>query len=129
MNPKACDVPGEVRRRTGGRGADVALECVGATEPINTAIACVRKGGAVTLVGNVMPAIDLALQAVVTGERTLIGTCASNGEYPQGIELMRRGVIKVRPLISVLAPLEEGPALFDRLHAGERGLMKVILQP
>ncbi|MBI1373048.1 MAG: alcohol dehydrogenase catalytic domain-containing protein [Phycisphaera sp.] len=129
LNPKKCDVLAEVLAMTDGRGADVALECVGATEPIKTAIACVRKGGAVTLVGNLAPTIDLPLQPVVTREITLIGTCGSNGEYPQCIDLMSRGLIDVSPLITKIAPLDEGPALFDRLYAGDAELMKVILTP
>ncbi len=128
LNPTAVDLPSEVRRLTEG-GADVALECVGATEPIRTAVACVRKGGSVVLVGNVSPGIQLPLQAVVTGELTLLGTCASNGEYPRAIELLRTGAIDVRPLITLVAPLADGPAMFERLHAREPGLMKVILQP
>jgi len=128
LNPTAVDAPSEVRRLTEG-GADVALECVGATEPIKTAVACVRKGGSVVLVGNVSPGIELPLQAVVTGELTLLGTCASNGEYPRAIELLRTGAIDVRPLITLVAPLAEGAALFERLYAREPGLMKVILQP
>jgi L-iditol 2-dehydrogenase len=128
LNPTGVDLPSEVRRMTEG-GADVALECVGATEPIKTAVACVRKGGSVVLVGNVSPGIQLPLQAVVTGELTLLGTCASNGEYPRAIELLRTGAIDVRPLITLVAPLAEGAAMFDRLYAREPGLMKVILQP
>jgi L-iditol 2-dehydrogenase len=128
LNPTGVDVPSEVRRLTEG-GADVALECVGATEPIKTAVACVRKGGSVVLVGNVSPGIQLPLQAVVTGELTLLGTCASNGEYPRAIELLRTGAIDVRPLITLVAPLAEGPAMFERLYAREPGLMKVILTP
>ena len=128
LNPTAVDLPMEVRGLTEG-GADVALECVGATEPIKTAVACVRKGGSVVLVGNVSPGIQLPLQAVVTGELTLLGTCASNGEYPRAIELLRTGAIDVRPLITLVAPLAEGPAMFARLYAREPGLMKVILQP
>jgi L-iditol 2-dehydrogenase len=128
LNPKGLDVPAEVRRLTEG-GADVALECVGATEPIKTAVASVRKGGSVVLVGNVSPAIQLPLQQVVTGELTLFGTAASSGEYPRAIELLRRGAIDVRPLITAVAPLEEGPRMFERLYAREPGLMKVVLQP
>jgi L-iditol 2-dehydrogenase len=128
LNASAVDVPAEVRRLTEG-GADVALECVGATEPIKTAVASVRKGGSVVLVGNVAPSIQLPLQQVVAGELTLLGTAASSGEYPRSIELLRTGAIDVRPLITLVAPLEDGPAMFERLYAREPGLMKVVLQP
>ena len=46
------------------------------------AVRSVRKGGAVTLVGNFKPHVDLPLQEVVTRELTLLGSCASSGEYP-----------------------------------------------
>lgn len=123
------DVVAEVKELTSDRGADVAVEVVGATKTIQTAIESVRKGGNITLVGNLSPGIDLPLQSVVTRELTLNGSCASRGEYPQCIELMDRGDIQVEPLISLKAPLEEGPSLFERLYNGEPGLMKVILQP
>jgi threonine dehydrogenase-like Zn-dependent dehydrogenase len=42
---------------------------------------------------------------------------------------MEQGVIRVDPLISAVAPLNEGPAWFDRLYNRQPDLMKVILQP
>ena len=111
------------------RDADVAVECVGATDSVNAAIACVRKGGFVTLVGNFKPRIEIPLQAVVSRQIRLQGSCASNGEYPAVIEMMSRGMIKVDPLISAVAPLSEGAEWFGRLYRREGNLMKVILQP
>jgi L-iditol 2-dehydrogenase len=118
-----------IREMTEGRGADVAVECVGAGEPVRTAIACLRKGGAATLVGNLEPAIEFPLQTVVTGQLRLQGSCASSGEYPACIELMSKGAVRVDPLISAVAPLAEGPAWFERLYRREPNLMKVILKP
>ncbi|TWU57839.1 galactitol-1-phosphate 5-dehydrogenase [Rubripirellula reticaptiva] len=124
-----CDVPAKIREMTGGRGADVALEVVGATPTIKTAIESVRKGGCVTLVGNVAPTIELPLQSVVTREIRLQGTCGCNGEYPQCIDLMNRGIINVAPLITSMISLSDGPKWFDRLHAGDPDQMKVVIQP
>ena len=129
INPKTADAAAAIRELTEGRGADVAIECVGATDPVRTAIAGVRKGGAVTLVGNVAPDIDLPLQSVVTRQIRLQGSCASNGEYPACIDMMARGAIQVDRLISAVVPLEEGPSWFDRLYRHEPNLMKVILRP
>ena len=110
-------------------GADLAMECVGATAPIKTAVASVRKGGAVTLVGNLSPNIEFPLQSVVTREITVYGSCASSGEYPACLDLLGRGIIKVDPIISAMAPLEEGAKWFERLYGHDPTLMKVILQP
>jgi L-iditol 2-dehydrogenase len=129
LNPKSVDVPARVAELTGGHGADVAIEAVGAASPIKTAILSVRKGGTVTLVGNITPTIEIPLQAVVSRQIRLQGSCASNGEYPECIDLMASGAIKVKPIISALAPLEEGAAWFDKLYAHNSNLMKVVLQP
>ncbi|MCD0462568.1 galactitol-1-phosphate 5-dehydrogenase [Roseiconus lacunae] len=129
LNAKEVDVVEEVKKLTGGRGADVALEVVGASATINTAVESVRKGGSVTLVGNLAPRVEMPLQAIVTRELNVLGTCASCGEYPACIELMNSGAIKVEPLITAKATLDEGPQWFKRLYDGEKGAMKVILQP
>jgi L-iditol 2-dehydrogenase len=114
---------------TGGRGVDAAFEVVGLPPTVKTAIESVRKGGSVTLVGNLKPQVELPLQTVVTRELTLIGTCASAGEYPECLELIAAGKINVTEFISATAPLEAGAQWFERLYAGEKGLMKVLLQP
>lgn len=118
-----------VSHATDRRGVDHAFEAVGRAETVDMSVRCVRKGGAVTLIGNLAPTVPMPLQTVVTREISLLGSCASSGEYPACIELMTSGAVDVAPLISATAPLEEGPVWFDRLHRGGHGLMKVILTP
>lgn len=129
VNAKTDDPVEFVHKITNVSGADVALEVVGTSATLQTALAAVRKGGAVTLVGNISPQVEMPLQSVVTREIKLFGSCASAGEYPQCIELMASGQIDVAPLISNVAPLEEGSQWFDRLYKKEPGLMKVVLTP
>ncbi len=114
---------------TRGEGADVVLEAVGLAETVDLAVRCARKGGCVALVGNVAPSVELPLQIAVTRELSLLGCCASAGEYPACLEMMARGAIDPKPLLSAVAPLQEGASWFDRLHAREPGLLKVILTP
>lgn len=124
-----ADFVAEVMQLTGGTGVDVAVEAVGRSETVKASIESVRKGGTVVLVGNISPEVTLPLQKVVTRQVRLQGSCASAGEYPRAIELLATGAIQVKPLISAIAPLEEGPRWFERLHAREPNLMKVILTP
>ena len=119
----------EIQRLTGGTGIDIAVEAVGLSETVTTAISATRKGGTVVLVGNVSPEVTLPLQMVVTRQIRLQGSCASAGEYPRAIELLSSGKINVKPLISAVAPLAQGPEWFERLYAREPNLMKVVLQP
>jgi len=118
-----------VQGLTGGRGADVTFEVVGIAPTVQTAIDCVRKGGTVVLVGNLDRQVPLPLQAVVTRQISLLGTCASAGEYPECLELIARGQVDVTAFISAEAPLEAAAGWFERLHKGEPGLMKVLIQP
>ncbi|MBL8816057.1 MAG: galactitol-1-phosphate 5-dehydrogenase [Planctomyces sp.] len=129
LKADAVDVPAEVKKLTGGRGADVVLEVVGATPTIKTAVQCARKGGAVTLIGNLSPNVEMPLQLIVTRELSVYGSCASKGEYPACIDLLQKGAIRVEPLISARIPLDQGPEWFARLYKGEPGMMKVIIDP
>ena len=114
---------------TKGQGVDLALEAVGIDDTVNAAVNCVRKGGTVTLVGNISAEVTLPLQKVVTRQIRMQGSCASAGEYPQAIELISSGQIQVQPLITAIAPLEDGPRWFERLYSREPNLMKVVLTP
>ena len=129
LNPQSADVNAEVMSLTNRLGADLSVEVVGKTAPLQTAIECVRLGGQIGLVGNLQPNVELPLQKVVTRELKLIGSCGSSGEYPRCIELMASGEIQVAPLISEITSLENGPEYFDRLYQHEPQLMKVVLQP
>jgi L-iditol 2-dehydrogenase len=129
LHASGADLVAQVQRLTGGKGVDVVFEAVGRNETVAGAIDSVRKGGTVVLIGNITPEVKLPLQKVVSKQIRLQGTAASSGEYPEAIELMRTGAIRVAPLITAVAPLEDGPQWFERLHRGEPNLMKVVLTP
>jgi L-iditol 2-dehydrogenase len=129
LNSRGSDVIPQILDMTSGHGADSAMECVGSTVPVKLALDSVRKGGSVTLIGNVAPTIELGLQSTVTRQIRLQGSCASSGEYPACISLISRGAIRVEPLISAVAPLRDGASWFHRLYEREPGLLKVILEP
>jgi L-iditol 2-dehydrogenase len=119
----------EVLRLTDGKGVDLVLEAVGRDETVSASIDAVRKGGTVTLVGNITPQVTLPLQKVVSRQIRLQGSCASAGEYPLAIELVSNGKIRVTPLITAVAPLTDGARWFERLHSREPNLMKIVIDP
>ena len=73
----------EIRNLTNGRGADVA-RVRGLTVPVKLAVDSVRKGGAVTLVGNVAPE-----------DRTRPAVCRDAPDSPAG--LLRIVAANIRP--------------------------------
>ena len=124
-----ADLVRDVHQLTNGRGVDVVLEAVGRDETVSAAVDAVRKGGTVTLIGNITPTVTLPLQKVVSRQIRMQGSCASSGEYPEAIELVSSGKIRVTPLITAVAPLSDGASWFERLHAREPNLMKIVIDP
>lgn len=129
INPGQQNVVADVQALTNGRGADIAFEVVGISPTVKTAIDSVRKGATVTLVGNLSPSVDIPLQAVVTRQLRLQGSCAINGEYEAALDLIASGRINVEAILSAEVPLTEGPDWFQRLYNKEKGLIKVVLKP
>ncbi len=108
---------------------DAVIEAVGINETVASSVEFVRKGGAVTAIGNLSPLIEFPLQKIVTKEISFNGSCASSGEYPACIDFISSGKLDVKPLISKIVPLEEGIEYFDILINNKENLFKVILEP
>lgn len=129
FNARNANIKQGILDLTSNRGADHAFEAVGIESTVETSIDSIRKGGTVTLVGNLSSSIRLPLQAVVTRQIRLQGSCAICGEYPAVLDMIARNKIDVDSLLSAEAPLSEGAAWFDRLSKKEPGLIKVVLIP
>lgn len=129
INPSLQDVGGYCRSLTSQRGADAVIDAVGLPQTVETAIAAVRRGGTVTLVGNISQRVEIPLQRVVAGQIRLQGSCAICGEYPAALQMLSSGSVPLDKIISVRAPLEEAPELFKRLHSADPDLIKVVLHP
>jgi L-iditol 2-dehydrogenase len=127
--PRTAEATAQAVLETHPSGVDHVFEAVGIAAAVKAAVAAVRKGGTITLVGNIAPTVELPLQAVVTRQIRLQGTASSAGEYPRAIELLASRQIDVAPLISSVEPLANGPAAFERLYRREPNLLKIVLTP
>lgn len=123
------DVASAILDATDGRGVDAVFEAVGIDSTVHMSVSMLRKGGRLVLIGNLAPEVEFPLQTAVTRELSIYGSCGSSGEYPDCLELMADGRIRVDPLLSATAPLAEGADWFRRLAGREPGLVKVILEP
>jgi L-iditol 2-dehydrogenase len=109
--------------------ADAVFEAVGVTETVGTAVAAARRGRQVTLLGNLAPTVELAMQEVVTRELTLRGAYGFDAEFDRAAATIASGQVDVSPLIELTLPLEEGPRVFRELADGSLDAIKVILAP
>ena len=127
--PGQDDICSVVQDATEGEGAHFSVEAVGVTETVGLAIEVLRKGGSTCLVGNLAQEVNFPLQSVVTRELSVYGSCASAGEYPNALQAVAEGEIKVDPIISAVGDLKDGAAWFARLADNREGLLKVVLRP
>jgi L-iditol 2-dehydrogenase len=118
-----------VKEQTNDLGTDVVIEAVGMTAAVKQSLAVVRTGGHVTWIGNSQPEVELNMQQVVTRELTITGAYGFNKEFGDSIEAIRTGKIDITPLIEKVAPLDDGPQLFQDLARGKLEAVKVILKP
>lgn len=118
-----------VREITGGRLADLVVDCVGTGDATRHAVALARKGGRVVQVGYttdesrfpVLPTDALALREVsLTGSRYV-----TRPELARAIDLVGRGV--VRPVISSILDLSEANEALARVQT-DQAIGRIVLE-
>jgi len=117
----------EVMTATNGRGVDVAFEVAGENEAVETAIAAVKPGGRVILIG--VPADDRTSFSASIARRkglTIKLVRRMKFTYPRAIQLVQSGQVEVRSLVTHRFPLEQAPQAFAA--ALKREGLKCILE-
>lgn len=118
-----------VRQRTGGLGADVALDCAGVPDSLRWSIAMLRKGGVCSVVGIPVEEIALDLQDLVLYEKEIVGVRASTGEMRHVIPLVVDGRMRVKELHTHTFALSEFEKALTTFNERRDGAMKVIIEP
>src|SRR5690606_8370884 len=120
-----------VRERTGGRGADAAIEAVGTPEATRAAADLLRPGGAIGAVGfHVEPYLALSPGEIYDWNlRYAGGRCPARAYMPRALELARRDEALIAPLISHRLPLSEGVDAYRSFADRRPGWTKVVLLP
>jgi 2-desacetyl-2-hydroxyethyl bacteriochlorophyllide A dehydrogenase len=111
-------------------GFDVVLECSGSPAAVNLALAAVRPGGRVALVGLVGQAsVPVDVEAIVLNDFDVVGVAGSPGVWPDTIRLVASGAIDVRPLITHRVPLGQVAEAVDLVRRRADGAIKVLVEP
>ncbi|MFV2006922.1 MAG: zinc-binding dehydrogenase [Longimicrobiales bacterium] len=110
----------EVRRLTGGQGAHVGFEVVGKPATQEQALACLRTGGRLVMVGYSPEIMSLNVGRVMFRELEVVGSLGCRPvDYPRVIELVRQGRVKVEELVTHRFPLEEIESAFETVRSGQ----------
>ncbi|MFG2773408.1 Zn-dependent alcohol dehydrogenase [Streptomyces sp. NPDC048350] len=122
----------EVRKLTGGQGADVAVECVGRATTIRTAWDSTRRGGRTTVVGiggKDQQVTFNALELFHWG-RTLsgcvYGNCDPAVDLPVLAGHIRAGRLDLSALVTERITLDGIPGAFENMIAGKGGRALVV---
>lgn len=91
---------------------DVVFECTGAAPALASGVACLKPGGTLVQLG-LGGDMNVPLQALTAKEITLRGSFRFHQEFFTGVEMLRNGLIDVKPLITHTLPLEDSVAAFE----------------
>ncbi|MCA1657340.1 MAG: zinc-binding dehydrogenase, partial [Actinobacteria bacterium] len=123
---------GEVSGTTGGRGVDLAVECVGRAATIRSAWSLTRRGGHTVVVGiggRDDKATWSALELFHYG-RTLsgcvYGSTDPDRDVPRLIDHVRTGALDLSALVTRRIGLDEVDSAFDEMAAG-RGARTLVV--
>ncbi len=128
VNAGREDLGQAVKRAFGDDGADAVLECVGAPETVEQAIALSRKGAAIVVVGvfGRKPVVDVGL--IQDKELRVFGTLMYKAEdYRTAARLISSGAVNPLPLITQRFPLAEYGAAYDHIEQNRDSTMKVLI--
>lgn len=131
IDPTKVDAVAEVKRLTGGRGADFVVESVGTAATYEQAFQMVRPGGAIAAFGITEGDTTVAVSTfdLVLKELTVTGSCAGVGnDWTDSIALLQYGRIVPDPVFSLKIPLEELEATLKQLMT-DKELFKVFVCP
>ncbi len=126
VDAREGDAAKAVRKLTNG-GADVALEAIGHPKTQEQALAMVRTGGRLVLLGSSAEPMALPGGRVMYRELSVIGTLGCRPiDFPTVLDLVKRGKLVVAPLVTHRHALERINEGLDALRAGE-GIRHVVV--
>ena len=115
---------------TDGRGADLVIECAGRVATLALAIELARIGGRILNFGTYTETEGkLPFYQLYYKELLIINARAAKGDdYPSSIDLVKKGAVELRPLISHEMPLDDLSKALGTLESSSTDSMKIILQ-
>lgn len=119
-----------IRKWTRGRGVDVAFETAGNPKALQAALASIRRGGKLSIVG--LPPQDeipLNVPLIADNEIDIYGIFRYANTYPLGISFLASGIADVKSLITDRYPLEQTYEAMERARTNKSGSLKVMVYP
>jgi L-iditol 2-dehydrogenase len=122
------DIRQAIDELTGGLGADVVFECAGAGASAQSCLEMVRRRGRYAQVGLFGKPVQWDLDQICLKELRVSGSFAHvPSAWPKALNLLARGQVQTRPLVSNALPITEWQQAFDAFE--RRDGLKIVLTP
>ncbi len=125
IDARESDPVEEIRRLTGGNGADVVIEAVGRPETYRQGFYARDLAGTLVLVGVPTPEMTIELPLLDVFGRggalksSWYGDCLPSRDFPFLTELYLQGRLDLDAFVSEEIGLDDVEAAFDKMHRGE----------
>lgn len=119
----------KIKKLTGGKGVDVAIDCAGTVESVQKAVAMTKKGGRVVMNGFPPSPVELPITQIVLDEKDLLGVRADPNTCEEAIALIANGTIKIKPMITHVFPIDQFARALKVFNERLEGAIKVIIKP
>jgi L-iditol 2-dehydrogenase len=128
LDGRQGSVPERVRELTDGRGADHAIEAVGAEPTVQTALDVVRRGGTLTLVGIApAPGIPLDTIKIVRTGLTVRSSFRYAHVHPSAIALAAEGRVDLKTLVTRSYAFDDVSEAFREVEARKTEIVKGVI--
>ncbi len=120
LNVERDDVPARLDELTGGRGADVFLECSGARAAAQLGLNVVKRGGRYVQVGLFGRPVEVDLELLAYKEIQATGAIGSHRDsWLKALYLLGSGRVRTEPLVSHRFALQDWQKAFRVFEARE----------
>lgn len=129
INSREQDPAKFMQSITGGEGADLVIDAVGASVTKKTSLDALRPGGVTVWIGLHENALTFDSYNVTLPEKQVLGTYAAKiEELAHALELMAAGKVDALSWVQRF-PLEEGVTAFQRMLAAKGHDIKAVICP
>lgn len=133
INHREQDPVAEIKRLTGGRGADVAIEALGRQETFENALRSIRAGGTLSSLGVYSGKLVAPYEPIYAGlgdQRIVTTLCPGGKERMRRLmEMVAQKRVDLSPLVTHRFALDDIDEAFDLFSHQRGGVMKVALRP
>ena len=129
INPAKEDALAIVRSMTGGRGADVAIECAGVKPTFDMSWQIVRPNGTVSVVALYSSTQELPLQTMANKNLTFRTGWVDSVHMTELISLIENGKLDTDFLITHSAPLNDIEKGYDIFGNKKENCLKWVVSP